>query len=106
MVSSNTTMSRQLTEADVREALGDIEERAREMESFSRGARIFVAHQERITDAYDERWIAIHEDDVAAENIVAADSPAELTATLERLGIREGECFVRLVHRPRETLFL
>ena len=99
-------MGMKLTEAEVREMFGDLEERARELEAFSRGARIFATHKTRITADYEERWIAIHQDDADAANIVAANAPEELTATLEERDIREGECYVRFVSNPQGKLIL
>ena len=99
-------MSTKLTEAEVREMFGDLEERARELEAFSRGARIFSAHYDRLTADYDDKWIAIHEDDADADNVVSADSPEELTAALEKHDVREGECHVRFVSRPKGRLIL
>ncbi len=99
-------MGTKLTEAEVREAFGDLEERARELEAFSRGARIFSAHQARIEAEYNEQWVAIHEDDGDAENVVAADSPEELRATLEEHGPPEGECFVRFVTSSKRKLIV
>ncbi len=99
-------MGTKLTETEVREAFGDLDERARELEAFSRGARIFSAHQARIEAEYENSWIAIHEDDLAAENIIAADSPDELSTKLEQYGPPERECFVRLVTSSKQPLIL
>ena len=99
-------MSTKLTEAEVREMFGDLEERARELEAFSRGARIFSAHYDRLTADYDDKWIAIHEDDADADNVVSADSPEELTAALEEHGPPEGECFVHFVAAHKGHLIL
>ena len=99
-------MGTKLTEAEVREIFGDLEERAREMDAFSRGAGIFSAHQARIEAEYDKKWVAIHEDDAQAQHIVSADTPEDLKARLEQQGPPEGECFVRFVTSSKRKLIV
>jgi hypothetical protein len=99
-------MTTKLTEAEVRAIFGDLEERARELEAFSRGARNYSAHQARIEAEYDKKWVAIHEDDVDAANVVAADSPEELRGRLSQEGLPEGECFLCHVTSEKRKLIL
>lgn len=99
-------MVTRLTEAEARDLLGDLEERAREMQAFSRGARIFAAHQARLEADHEGRWIAIHEGDTNAVRVVVADGPEELRALLADSGVHEGECFVRFVSRPTGKLIV
>lgn len=99
-------MATNLTEAAARDLLGDLEERARELGAYSRGARIFAAHQARLEADHEGRWIAIHEDDTDAARVVDADGPEQLRALLADSGVHEGECFVRFVSRPRGKLIV
>ena len=95
-----------LTYEEGRALLGeDPEKLARRQEAFTCGARIFSAHYERLMADYCEKWVAIHEADERAENVVAADSHEDLLAELERRGTPRGECYTRHVV-PRPSLLI
>lgn len=105
-MASYKSMTTKLTEAEARDRFGDLEERARELEAFSRGARIFAAHQARLEADHEGRWIAVHEGDTDAVRVVVGDGIEQLRAALEASGVHEGECFVRFVSRPRGKLIV
>ncbi len=105
-MASYKSMATKLTEAKARDLFGDLEERARELEAFSRGARTFAVHQARLEADHEGRWIAIHEDDTEAARVVVGEGIEQLRTALEDSGVREGECFVRFVSRPRGKLIV
>lgn len=94
-------MATKLTEAEVRELIGDPEEVAQRLEAFSRSEQFFWDNHERFVEECPDKWVAVHGDDV-----LVADSLEALLAELDRNDIPRGQTFVELVTTDDQVLVL
>ncbi len=90
-----------MTEAEVRELIGDPEEVARELEAFSRSEQFFWDNHERFLTECPDKWVAVRGDDV-----LVADTLEALLAELDRNDIPRGQAFVELVTTDDQVLVL
>ena len=90
-----------LTEAEILELIGDLDEFDRRREEFSRSARRFGANHDRFRKEYPDMWVAVH-----GENVAAADTPEALFAEMERLNMPRRETCIRFVTSEKRTLIL
>ena len=94
-------MATKLTEAEVRELIGDPEEVARRLEAFSRSARFFHANHDRFIREYPDQWVAVHGNDVAA-----ADTTETLFEEMAQRDMPRRESCIKFVTSKERILIL
>ena len=95
-------MATKLTEAEVREILGDEpEEFWRKQEEFRRCADRFYDNYDAILEEHAEKWVAVY-----GNQILAADTIEALCSDMDRMGIPRGEAFTHFVTKKKRILIL
>ena len=88
-----------MTEAEIRELIGDPEEFWQKREAFARSEQFFWDNHDRLLKEHPESWVGVYE-----EELRVADTLDALLEALDQAGIPRGETCVHFVTAEKRIL--